>query len=446
MSERQEIEQQLVREPEARQSVLEQKRAEEKATLVQEVEKFVTQYLVLPGHVALPLALWVLGTYVFNLFDAFPYLAVLSPVKRCGKTRLLKVLKLLCSRPWPTLTPSEAALFRSIHAEKPTILLDEVEIFRNRKSERAMWLLAILNAGFEKGTTIARCIGESNKVEKFDVYCPKAFAAIERLPDTLADRSIIIEMQRKRKTDRTQRFNLRRVSRPAKLLQDEIARLAKSENKALREGYDQAGALEFLEDREEDLFTPLFVVCAVFTPGRLGELKQCALALTGAKAEADVDDSLSLRLLKDIRQVWPPRQAHLSTQDLIGKLRGLEESPWSNEVELTPRKVARMLRAFGVAPKTVRLESDTAKGYSVSQFSQPFSSYVPSETSHPSQAGIDAAPGHFSDPSQEGSCDASEKSIPASNDGGCDGCDGLRGTKEGEEGKKGGGNDEPEDG
>jgi hypothetical protein len=445
MRERQDVEQHFLREPEARESVLEQKRVGEKAALVEEVEGFITRYIVLPGHVALPLALWVLATYVFNIFDAFPYLAVLSPVKRCGKTRLLKVLKFVCSKPWPTLTPSEAALFRSIHAEKPTMLLDEVEIFQNRKSERALWLLAILNAGYEKGATIPRCVGDSNSVQKFDVYCPKAFAAIERLPDTLADRSIIIHMQRKRKTDKTERFNLRRVSRPAKLFHEEIARLVGSERKALQEAYDQASPLEFLEDREEDLFTPLFVLCATFSPSRLGELKGCALALTGAKAEADVDDSLSLRLLADIQEVWPEGQPNILTQDLISRLRGLEESPWSNEVELTPRKLAWLLRAFEIARRSVRVGDSTGKGYVWEDVKPVLLSYVPFKRSQGSHASIDAGAGHFLDGSQKGSCDLTGKSVSGNNGAGCDPCDLLEGTREGEERGKGGGNDEQED-
>lgn len=444
MSERQDVEQHLQREPETRESVLEQKRAEEKAALVEEVERFITGYMRLPPHVALPVALWVVATYFFDYFDVFPYLAVLSPVKRCGKTRLLKILKLLSSKPWMTLPPSEAALFRGIHARKPTLLVDEVEIFQNPKSERAAWLLPIFNAGYEKGATISRCVGEGNKLVDFDVFCPKAFAAIQRLPDTLADRSIIIRLQRKRKTDKVGRFHLRQVKRPSKLLREEIERLVESEKKAVREAYEKAGSLEFLEDREEDLFTPLFVACATFSPSRLGELKGCALALAGAKAEADVDDSLSLRLLTDIRAVWPEGQPKMLSEDLASRLRNQEESPWGREVELSQRKLARMLGPFGLRSKTVRLGETTGKGYVWEDINPVLLPYVPLQASHPSHASVDAGPSHFSDPSQGGSVTPVEKSIPASNDAGCDGCDGSKGTIGGEEGRKRGGNDEQE--
>ena len=67
------------------------------ARLVRDVESFCTRFVVLPGGVSLPLALWILATYLHKDFDALAYLAVLSPVKRCGKTRLTEIVELLAS-------------------------------------------------------------------------------------------------------------------------------------------------------------------------------------------------------------------------------------------------------------------------------------------------------------------------------------------------------------
>ena len=43
-------------------------------------------------------------------------------------------------------------------------------------------------------------------LEAFPVYCPKAFAAIGQLPDTITDRSITIRLQRKTRDERVERF------------------------------------------------------------------------------------------------------------------------------------------------------------------------------------------------------------------------------------------------
>lgn len=96
------------------------------------MEGFLHRFVVLPAHTALPLALWAIATYTFESFDAFPYLAITSPTKRCGKTRLLECLELLAHEARRASNPSEAALFRMIEKYKPTLLLDEAETLNGK--------------------------------------------------------------------------------------------------------------------------------------------------------------------------------------------------------------------------------------------------------------------------------------------------------------------------
>ncbi len=145
---------------------------------------FFRDYLILPTGISFVAALWSIGTFMFDEFDSFPYLSITSPVKRCGKTRFGELLELLSCRPIMSVNMSEAALFRSIDSDQPTIIIDEAESLRNRNSERSQSLLSILQAGFRKGASVPRCVGKSHDVEKFSVYCPKAILAIGNLPDT----------------------------------------------------------------------------------------------------------------------------------------------------------------------------------------------------------------------------------------------------------------------
>jgi hypothetical protein len=99
------------------------------------VEGFIRRFSVLPNTAYLPVAIWTIATHTANSFDCFPYLALFSPAKRCGKTRLLEVLEQLVSSPWRGTAPSPAALYRML-AQGPTLLLDEIEMFsRKDKSE-----------------------------------------------------------------------------------------------------------------------------------------------------------------------------------------------------------------------------------------------------------------------------------------------------------------------
>jgi putative DNA primase/helicase len=124
------------------------------ARLLASLEDWFRRHVVLPAGVPLVLSLWAINTYLFEVFDFCPYIALVSPVKRCGKTTVLKLLASVTRRPEFTVNISDAALFRSIEARRPTLLLDEAE-----NLERGS-LRAILNAGFEQAATVPRCVGQ----------------------------------------------------------------------------------------------------------------------------------------------------------------------------------------------------------------------------------------------------------------------------------------------
>jgi hypothetical protein len=123
--------------------------------LLASLEDWFTRHVVLPVGVPLVLSLWATGTYLFEAFDYCPYIALVSPTKRCGKTTVLKLLAGVTRRPEFTLNASDAVLFRLIDARRPTLLMDEAEDLRRSS------LRAILNAGFEKarfrGAWASRC-------------------------------------------------------------------------------------------------------------------------------------------------------------------------------------------------------------------------------------------------------------------------------------------------
>ncbi len=342
------------------------------------VQAFVQRFCILPVVAYLPLSLWIIATYLAKVFECFPYLALLSPVKGCGKTRALEVLELLVRLPWRGTSPSPAALYRMM-AEGPTLLLDEAEIFNGKnKSESAQVILAILNAGHRKGATIPRCDGPQHALKYFSVYGPKAFAAIGRLPETLLDRSINVAMQRRAIQQPVERFLAARAGAEARPIREATAQFSKTSEESVYRAYEELmnADLRFLADREADLWMPLFAVCTIVAPSRISELKKCAEKLSADKADADVDDSLSMRLLEDVAAVWPkgPQRCHTAT--LIERLQRLEESPWS-EVKLSPRMLARMLRPFGIRPSDVRAGENerVAKGYRKEHFEEAWKRY-----------------------------------------------------------------------
>ena len=383
MNEQAAFEQAFIRNEDAREAVLSQVATQEGAALVRATEAFFARFVVLPPGALLPLSLWTLGTYQFHTFDTYPYLDFQSPEKRCGKTRATEVMEILAANVIRTVGISEAALFRLVAKKKPTLVIDEAEMLSG-KSERAEAIRALLNGGNRRDTKVFRCSGTNHEVKEFPIYCPKVLCSIRVCPDTIRDRSIVIPMQRRKPEERVERFISRRIRPEGEQMRTRIEAFIKERQgdiTAVYEGLD----VEYLEDRDSENWEPLIAILAVADPARLEELKKAAEILTSAKAAADEDESLSLKLLADVRDTWSDGEPTALTVDLIERLKGLEDSPWAQDVELNPRKLAWFLKPFGIESRSVRTSERNAKGYRREELQTAFLRYLAPKRSQGSQ-------------------------------------------------------------
>src|SRR5262249_27686399 len=143
--------------------------------------------------------LWIAHTYLIDAEELYttPRLLILSPERRCGKTRLLEITASLVRNPSVLYDPTPSALFTSIELEKPTILIDEVDTLYADKKDSGS-ITGIINAGFQRGGTVSRVeMVPERHIAKFNVFAPMLLAGIDRsgIPDTIEDRSIIITLQ-----------------------------------------------------------------------------------------------------------------------------------------------------------------------------------------------------------------------------------------------------------
>jgi hypothetical protein len=348
------------------------------AWVVRLTEGMFADYLIAPAGIDFVATLWAIATYLFEVFDSFAYLTITSPTKGCGKSQFAEILELLCCRPMLSVNVSEAALFRSIENDKPTVIIDEAEALRNRTSERARYLLSILQAGYKKGAVVPRCVGRGHEVEKFSVFCPKAIVAIGNLPDTLVDRSIVVLMRRHLESEKVKRFRRRIVTEEATRITGLITAWIHAHKQEIAQAYLKQN-LEFLRDREAEIWEPLFAVAAIACPERLEDLKQIAIRLSGKKTEMDVDESQGLRLLADIRAIFEKtKRKAIRSADLVKWLRKEAANHWGDE--LTETKLAGLLRPFGIGPKQVWMNANNVRGYRREDFKSAFARYLPAES------------------------------------------------------------------
>ena len=83
------------------------------AGLLAELRQALTRYVIFPSpQAADAVALWTAATHAQPAWEHAPRLAVVSPLKRCGKSRLLDVVAETCHAPLITVNATIAAVHR----------------------------------------------------------------------------------------------------------------------------------------------------------------------------------------------------------------------------------------------------------------------------------------------------------------------------------------------
>lgn len=350
------------------------------ATLLDQVATFIGQYVIMSPDQLVEVALWVLHTYVYRAGDTSPYQSIHSAEKRSGKTRLLEVMDLLVSEPLQTANISVAALAHSL-TEGCTLLLDEVDtLFKKGHggSEAQEMLRGVLDKGYRVGGYYVRMAGQgaAMKPQRFDCFGPKALAGIGRLPGTLADRSIDIELKRRTRAEAVRRFRIRDARDAAAPMREQLAgwgAFAFPQIEAARPDIP-----EELDDRAQDSWEPLLAIADLAGGEWPAKARSAALVLSGIDVE---DDTLGVRLLADLRGLFGDDTA-IPTADLVVSLNAIEEAPWPGFHKgkgLSARDLADYLRPYGIRPGNIRIGDATLKGYKLADFEDAFFRYIPSD-------------------------------------------------------------------
>jgi len=340
---------------------------EDLALTLDALAKFERRFVVLTSAQADAVALWIFHTHAFAAADITAYLSVSSAEKRSGKTRFLEVVELLVRCALAAVNVSTAALFRVIEERAPTLLLDEVDAIFAPKSDREE-LRGILNAGYRRGAVVYRMGGAKNStLEGFGVFCPKVFAGIGNLPDTIRDRSIVLRLERRTKDEEIERFRRRDVEGDAEPLRQSCESLAEHHSQTL--AYARPSLPDELDDRAQDVWEPLLAIADLAGYGWPERARTAALALS--TGESREEESRGATLLKDIFNIFENgSELVYPTADLITALARIEESPWGDWYgkQITPQKLGQLLKPYRIKTMSVWADGQTHRGYKAEQF------------------------------------------------------------------------------
>ena len=227
--------------------------------LLSEILAKVREYVVLSPSGALAVALYTMLTYIVDELAICPMLLLQSAVKRSGKTTLLGLLLRICYRALGAASISPAALYRVVDCLKPTLLLDEVDTTLAQKTDTSEALRGLLNAGNDRTSSrVLRCVGEEKEVVSYDAFGAKVLAGIGHIPDTMEDRSVVVELLRKLESEKVRRFSVLDDQREFKEIRRKLLRWANDYGKTV--GAARPEVPYGLNDRAADNWSPLLAI------------------------------------------------------------------------------------------------------------------------------------------------------------------------------------------
>ena len=127
--------------------------------------------------------LFVLHTWVYERFDAVPYLRFLGPPSS-GKSRGTQTIGALCYHPLVIAgSATAAAMFRQIEAVGGTVLIDEADY---SDSQVGADIAKVLNCGYQQGFPVSRMEKTDDKQfvpRLYEVFGPKIINGRKRFKD-----------------------------------------------------------------------------------------------------------------------------------------------------------------------------------------------------------------------------------------------------------------------
>jgi uncharacterized protein DUF3631 len=208
-------------------------------------------------------------------------------------------------------------------------------------------------------------------LRQFSSWCPKAIAQIGRLPDTLADRCIIIRMHRKfprESCDRLRNLATADVRRQCSRFVQEHAREIADATPEIPPN---------LSDRAAEIWEPLLAIADLAGGHWPDTARKAASALSASAQESNPIASLLLDILVAFVVSGEKR---LLSRTLLSHLTASNDRPWMDLPKaqiINDRWLANQLRPYDVKPKYIRAGESHGRGYALEDFEEAFRRYIP---------------------------------------------------------------------
>jgi hypothetical protein len=391
--------------------------------LLTELSDAIGAYVIMDKHQRDAVTLGAVFAHTHDLRDFAPIFFLVSPTKRCGKTRVLRLVRRLVPRPLLSSNVTAAFMARVIEKHRPTVLIDEYDATARGDPVMAESLRGQLNSSFDRdGAKIGKCVpfpGSGFDEREFSTWAPTWIAGIKHVPDTVADHSIQIGMKRKLPGEKVSRLR-GTDGGEFDVLKRQIARWVADNEQRLREIEPQPPEeLDAAGDRAADAWDPLFAVADVAGGDWPKRVRAAALMLCGVEqADASDENDIEATLLADLKRIFEacdafaptgeqlksnkqiaaealealervedghrqPRQPRhvvgLGGEQITNALATLVERKWptwDKGKPMRPHQLSKLLSAYRVRSQTLRDGAWVFRGYARDALDDAFERYL----------------------------------------------------------------------
>ena len=340
------------------------------AAILHEARAFMARFVAFSSPAQLDLSTlwaahtWCTGTDDKLLFDSTPRLAYLSDLPASGKSRALEVTCAL-SRKAALISDVTGPALHQLVAAGACLAVDELDLVLG-SGDGAKPIRAVINSGYRRSGQVARNKGLAS------TFAPCALAGLrtvfDRNPLLAATRSraIVVEMAPNAGKVQLDRWRERLHLPAAAAIGAAVGAWAVSATVALVTTFPTMP--DAAEDRLLDLWEPVFILAAVAGGDWPARCLAAFAELGAATASSEPAIPPSMRLLADIRAVWPENATRVSTAYLVNLLMSAPGSVWPSawkDAAAVPNEMAAMLRPYGVGPRKLRVSPSASpvQGY-----------------------------------------------------------------------------------
>lgn len=347
------------------------------AQLLDEVRAFIARFWVAPSDAALDAYVaWIAGTHATDqeqrmVFEGYPHLFLGSKTPASGKSTALKMGGRLAARGEVLSNYTTPGLLGLIDAERAALFLDEFDTATGNGGGGRDLRALLLDSYKRGGCFVHGNRGNAGKVKRTPVYCPIAAAGMWQnwisnpQLEAVRTRTIMIPCAARRSGQAVESYRSRLHDGHAKALNAGLAKWGRKHAELLAEAWPEAP--EGMEDRDAELVEPLLAVADAAGGDWPDRIRHAVMVLLRNEPTDDEDAEPTTpleMLLADLGLVWGDVE-RLASRTIVERLQGLPSSGWRRypSAQAAGKEIAEILAPVGVAPRPVKLDGVTVRGY-----------------------------------------------------------------------------------